>query len=338
MKIPHLIALATLLLAAEQPSLSRADSLSAKKYVIATVHPMASDAGLEVFRDGGNAIDVAVAAALTLAVVDGHNSGIGGGCLILVRKADGEFLAIDGRERAPAAATRDMFLRNGRPDPKLSQTGPLACGVPGALAAYQAVVDESGTMPLDRLLRPGHEAAAQGVSVSKHLASAIAKTVEDISQFEATADVLLHDDGTPLEQGERLLQPDLAASYAALRRDGIDWFYRGPYATRVDEWMSEHGGLLTVDDFSTYRAVRRTPVKSTYRDHTIVGFPPPSSGGVHVAQVLNMLEAYDLAAINDQSPPVATHVIAEAFSRAFADRAHWLGDSDYANVPAGDYR
>ncbi len=316
-------------------SFGHAETLVAEKFVVATVNPIASEAGLAAFRDGGNAIDAAVAAALTLGVVDGHNSGIGGGCLILIRRASGEFVAIDGRERAPAAATRDMFVRDGKPVPELSQTGALASGVPGALAAYQTAIDECGELPMRRLLEAGHRAAEQGFAIDKQLASAIAAKVEEIEQFAATREVLLHDDGAPLKTGELLVQADLAASYAALREQGIDWFYRGDYAKKVDGWMRENGGLLTADDFASYRAVRREPIESTYRGYRIVGFPPPSSGGLHVAQVLNMLETFDMRALHQQSPAQAYHVIAESFSRAFADRAYWLGDSDFVNVPRG---
>jgi gamma-glutamyltranspeptidase/glutathione hydrolase len=303
--------------------------------MVATGHPIATDAAGDVFRDGGNAIDAAVAAALTLGVVDGNNSGIGGGCLILIRTADGRFTAIDGRETAPAAAHKNMFLREGQPLPDASQTGPLASGVPGALAAYQMAIERSGTMKLARLLEPGIKAAEEGFVISHGLAGAIRGEAEQLRKFEGSRAILLHADGSPLEEGERLVQRDLANTYRQVAKLGIDWFYRGPFAQIVGDWMSANGGLMTAADFNAYEAKLRKPLRSTYRGYEIIGFPPPSSGGVHVAQILNILENFDLPAIVDQDHAQAAHIVIEAFKLAFADRAHWLGDADFVDVPRG---
>jgi gamma-glutamyltranspeptidase/glutathione hydrolase len=302
--------------------------------MIATVNPIATDAGLEVFREGGNAVDAAVTAALTLGVVDGENSGIGGGCLILIRTADGKFTAIDGRETAPGAANRDMFVRDGKPMPRASQTGPLASGVPGALAAYKIALERCGTIKLPRALAPGIKAAAKGFEVSNSYASAVRSVEKNLREFDGSREVFFHD-GRPIGPDEHLVQTDLANTYRQIAEHGTDWFYRGEIAKRIDDWMAHNGGIMTAQDFAGYEAKIREPLRTTYRGYEIVGFPPPSSGGVHVAQVLNILENFDMRAIAKSDPVEATHITAEAFKLAFADRAYWLGDADFVSVPRG---
>ncbi len=312
-----------------------AHTAAAEHSMIATVHPMATDAGVEVFRGSGNAVDAAVTAALTLGVVDGENSGIGGGCLILIRTADGKFTAIDGREAAPAAAHRDMFVRDGKPLPTASQTGPLASGVPGALAAYKIALERCGTIELSQALAPGIKAASEGFEISESYAAAIRSVEHHLSEFPGSRAVFFHADGKPIAAGERLVQADLADTYRQVAEHGAEWFYRGAFAKKVGVWMVANGGILTAADFAAYEAKVREPLHSTYRGYEIIGFPPPSSGGVHVAQVLNILENFDLRAIATRDPLAATHVTAEAFKLAFADRAHWLGDADFVKVPRG---
>jgi len=302
---------------------------------VATVHPLGTDAGVEALKRGGNAVDAAVAAALMLGVVDGRNAGIGGGCFILIRLADGQFVAIDGRETAPKAATRDMYLRDGEPQPELSLTGPLASGVPGALAAYDLAVRRFGRLPLRDLILPGAQTAERGFAIQPAYAGALQDAAKTLMSFEGSRAVLLRPDGSPYQAGDVLKQPDLARTYRAIAEHGIDWFYRGPFAREVATWMSQHGGPLTAEDFSDYRVKVRGPVTTTYRQYTVVGFPPPSSGGVHVAQMLNILERFDLKAIHARDPAAFYHVAAEAMKLAFADRAHWLGDPDFADVPRG---
>ncbi len=313
----------------------RANTFQGEEFVVATVNPLATDAGVKVLEEGGNAVDAAIAAALTLAVVDGHNSGIGGGCLILIRTADGRLIAIDGREEAPSRASADMYVINGQADPNASQLGPLASGVPGALAAYEKARELCGTMPLSRLLAPAVEAAESGFIVSEPLGNALERHTEKVKQFEGTRSVYFKPDRTVYQAGDRLVQADLANTLKNVSQHGIEWFYRGELAKQIGEWMAQNGGMLSAEDFADYEAVEREPIVSTYRGHTIVGFPPPSSGGVHVAQALNMLENYDLAKIHQRDPLDAVHLVGEVMSRVFADRAYWLGDADYAPVPKG---
>ncbi len=310
------------------------ESPTGSRGVVATVHPLASDAALEAFKKGGNAVDAAAAAAVTLGVVDGHNSGIGGGCFMLIRRASGELIAIDGRETAPAAATRDMFMRDGKADPQLSQTGALAAGVPGALAAYDYAVRHYGKLSLKDLLIPAAGLAERGFPISRHYAQRLEATAKELNLFKSTRAIFLNGEGQPWRTGEILRQPDLARTYRSLAEQGIDWFYRGHFAEAAGDWMKHDGGLMTVVDFREYRVQIREPIRTLYRGYEIIGFPPPGSGGVHVAQILNILEHVDLKAMGAGSPDFV-HVVSEAMKLAFADRAYWLGDPDFVKVPRG---
>jgi gamma-glutamyltranspeptidase/glutathione hydrolase len=305
------------------------------KGMVASVHPLATEAGLAALRRGGNAIDAAVAVGLTLGVVDAHNSGLGGGCFILIRRAGGKFVAIDGREMAPAKASRDMYVINGSLQPPLSQHGPLAAATPGALAAYALAIKEHGRLQLADLATPAANLAEQGFAVNQPSASALARVAELLGQINGPGVPLLKADGSPYAEGETLKQPDLARTYRGIATSGTDYFYRGPYALAVSAWMTEHGGILTADDFANYHPVVREPLVTTYRNRTIVGFPPPSSGGVHVAEILNILENFDVAEAYRRDKGEYTHLLAEAMKLAFADRAFWLGDPDFVPVPRG---
>ena len=301
---------------------------------IATVHPLATEAAVQAVRQGGNAVDAAVAAALTLGVVDGHNSGIGGGCFFLVRTARGSVEAIDGRETAPAKATRDMFLRDGKALPALSQSGALSVGVPGSLAVYDYVLRHFGKLKLRDHLLPAAALARKGFPLDATYAARLAETADELAKFEESGRVLLRSDGRPYRGGEILKQPDLAASYEGIAEQGIEWFYRGEFAAKVERWMRANGGLITAEDFREYEIKLREPIRSRYRDHEVIGFPPPSSGGVHVAQILNILGNFELQKLPAYSAD-SIHLIAEAMKLAFADRAFWLGDPDFVRVPRG---
>jgi gamma-glutamyltranspeptidase/glutathione hydrolase len=299
--------------------------------MVASVHPRATEAGLNVLKQGGNAVDAAVAVALTLGVVDTDNSGIGGGCFMLIRRASGSIVAIDGREMAPAAAERDMFVRDGKPNTDLSQTGPLASGVPGALAAYELAVTKYGKKRLKDLILPAAAIAANGFILDASYANALKRAADEIQAFAPSREVFFKN-GKPWAQGELFKQPDLARTYRAIAEKGSKWFYRGPFADAAGRWMKENGGIMTAGDFRAYKTRLREPILSTYRGYQIVTFPPPSSGGVHLVQMLNMLEKFDLKSMEETD---RLHVIAEAMKLAFADRAYWLGDPDFAAVPRG---
>ncbi len=309
------------------PSVARGE-----RGAVASVHPVATRAGLAALQSGGNAIDAAVAMGLTLGVVDAHDSGIGGGCFLLIRRANGEFIAIDGREMAGAAATRDMFLRDGKGDTNLSQTGALASAVPGSVAAYHQAVEKFGRKKWAELLEPAARIAEEGFPIDEVFARKLTATAADLARYESSRSIFLKADGAPLATGDVLNQPELAASYRALAQEGPDWFYRGSFARQIEAWMKANGGILTAADFAGYHTAVREPIRTTYRGCEVVSFAPPSSGGVHVIQILNMLEEFDLKAMDDAT---RVHVIAEAMKLAFADRAHWLGDPDFTPVPRG---
>jgi len=305
-----------------------------KRGAVATVHPLASEAAIRAMESGGNAVDAAVAAGLTLGVVDGFNSGVGGGCFLLLRRADGSVVSIDGREKAPAAATRDMFVRGGKGDARLSQTGSLAIGVPGSLAAYDHAIRNFGKLTLRQHLLVAAEIAEKGFPLSHTYAQRLASAAGELRGFESSRVIFLKPDGSPLAEGAILRQPDLGRSYRAMAEQGIGWFYGGAFADRTASWMKSNGGIATAEDFRHYDFKVREPVRTTYRGYEIVGFPPPSSGGVHVAQILNILEQFDLKRLGANSADFV-HVVTEAMKLAFADRAFWLGDPDFVPVPRG---
>lgn len=309
-----------------------ARSTSDHQGAVASVNPIATQAGLNAFAAGGNAIDAALAVAFTLGVVDSHNSGIGGGCFILVRTADGEVLAIDGREMAPAAAHRDMYVQDGEVQSDLSKTGALAVGIPGSVAALYQLQKRGGALSFADVLLPAAAIAEQGFTVDATFVDRLERTREKIAAFTASADIFLRDDGQAIAVGDTLQQKDLAASYRKLANEGPAWFYQGEFAQKTANWMAANGGIITAADFAHYKTVLRQPVQSNFKGYTVYGFPPPSSGGVHIAQMLNIVQNFDLRALAEAE---RTHVMAEAMRLAFADRAQWLGDADFVPVPKG---
>ena len=297
---------------------------------VATVNPYATQIAIDAIARGGNAIDAAIAAAFALGVVDGHNSGIGGGCFILVRMADGRIFAIDGREMAPVAATRDMFVVDGTANPELSRTGALAVGIPGSVAAFDKLQKLGGKLKFRDVILPAADLAEQGFSISPALAERIAATANNLAKFPASAAIYLDENNKPRSAFSLLQQKDLAKTYRAIAKQGPDYFYRGDFAKRASRWMAANKGLITREDFANYQVKVRKPIVSEFAGYTLYGFPPPSSGGVHVAQILNILEQFEL---DQLAPAERYHLIAEAMKFAFADRAHWLGDSDFTQVP-----
>src|SRR3954452_18708490 len=210
-------------LAAELPP----NAATSTKGMVATVHPLATDAGVAALQKGGNAIDAAIAVGLTLGVVDAHNSGLGGGCFILIRRADGKLVAIDGRETAPAKGTRDMYIKDGKPQPELSQTGPLAASTPGALAAYALALKEHGRLKLADLAVPAAELAERGLAVDRPNASALGRVAQTMKKVCGPHVALLKADGSAYGDGEMLKQPELARTYRGIAERGPDYFYRG---------------------------------------------------------------------------------------------------------------
>ncbi len=308
-----------------------ARATSDRNGAVASVNPIATAAGLAAFEAGGNAIDAAVATALTLGVVDSHNSGIGGGCFIVVHTADGTTLAIDGREMAPAAAFRDMFIRDGKAVGELSRTGALAVGVPGSVAAMDYIQRTAGKLNFADVIFPAAKIAENGFPIDSVLAKRLARNAKKLSSFPSSARIFLKDN-KPLKAGDTLVQADLAKTYLELAKKGPDYFYAGEFAQSVEDWMIKNKGLVRAKDFKNYQLELRTPIVTSFKNFQIIGFPPPSSGGVLVAEILNMLENFELKNLSEAQ---RYHVIIEAMKLAFADRAQWLGDPDHVNVPKG---
>ena len=302
--------------------------------MVATVHQVATRAGVAAFKEGGNAVDAAVAAGLALGVVDTHNSGLGGGCFMLIRKASGEVVALDGRETAPRAAHRDIFLRGGHAVPELSRSGALAPAVPGEVAAFHEAVEHHGKLPWKRHCLSAAAIAENGFTVTKNYERRLASVGNEILKFKASREIFTDKSGNTLRAGYNLKQIELAKTLRALGDGGKSWFYTGPFARHTAEWMKENGGLITEHDFADYAVKKRAHVETLYRGYTVIGFPPPSSGGVHIGQILNILEFFDLKSMGQGSADFI-HVVAEAMKLAFADRAFWLGDPDFTKVPRG---
>jgi len=301
--------------------------------LVASAHPLASRTGVEILRAGGNAVDAAVAMAFLLAVVEPHSSGIGGGGFMLIRTGkSGEIVALDYREKAPLKAWRDMYLdRSGNVVPGLSTEGYRAAAVPGTVAGLIVALQTYGSKPLPQVLSPAIRYADQGFPVSESLREQIKSQKEKLAKFPDSRRIFLRN-GNPPQVGEILVQKELANTLKAIAQKGVRIFYEGSIANIIDREMRKNGGPITEQDLASYRATIRKPVRGTYRGYEIVSMPPPSSGGVHLIQILNILEGYDLASLGRDSP-AAIHRMVEAFRRAYADRARFLGDPAFAKIP-----
>jgi gamma-glutamyltranspeptidase / glutathione hydrolase len=298
---------------------------------VASAHPLATAAGLEVLREGGNAFDAAVAVSAALAVVEPTGSGLtGGGIYLLHRERDGLETAIDAREYAPAAATRDMFLdAQGEPVPGLSMGSALGAGIPGEVAGMARLAQDYGRLPVVRTLAPAIRLARVGFPLSARLHAALQARLEQFStEPDVARNFLRHGAVPPL--GTLIRQPELATTLEYLARHGLDSFYHGPLAAKLVAGVRAQGGIWDEADLAAYRAIERPPVLGQYRGARIVSAPPPSSGGVALIEALNVLSQFDLRAA---SPLQRTQLIVEAMRRAHRDRAVYLGDPDFVTVP-----
>ncbi len=300
--------------------------------VVVTAEPHATAVGLEILRQGGNAVDAAVAVALTLAVTHPQAGNLGGGGFFLLRQAHGPTAAIDFRERAPSAATATMYLKpDGTVDQDKVQFGPSAAGVPGSPAGLLLALQKYGTMELAKVAAPAIRLAREGFVVDQFLADDLAENARDLARFAATRAIFFKD-GAPLQQGDVLVQRDLAATLERFAKDGLAGFYGGVTAERLVATMAQGGGAVTAKDLAAYAPKEREVLRTTYRDCEILGMPPPSSGGVALAEMLNQLEGYDLAAMGFGGSRYL-HLLTEVMRRAYADRSRWLGDPDFYPVP-----
>jgi len=299
---------------------------------VVTADRHATAAGLEVLKAGGNAVDAAVTVALVLAVTHPQAGNLGGGGFMVIRLADGRSTTLDFREVAPAAASRDMYLKpDGSVHPDKSLWGALAGGVPGSPAGLLAAHAKFGTRDFASLVAPAVRLARGGFEVDQFLAQALAAKHRILSRFPTTRAVFYKGD-RPLQRGERLVQADLAATLDRLAEGGFDGFYKGATAQRFVGSLQSVGGVIRESDLASYKPVWREPVQASYRGHTVVSMPPVSSGGIAVIQMLNILEGFDLATSGFGSSQTL-HLMAESMKRAYADRARWLGDPGFFTVP-----
>ncbi len=308
--------------------------VKAQHGMVASVDAMATQVGVDILRQGGNAVDAAIAVGFALAVTHPQAGNLGGGGFMLLRTASGRTAAIDFREMAPARASRDMFLdKQGNADSKLSLTSHLASGTPGTVAGFALAAKKYGTLPLRTLLAPAIKLARDGIIVNDALADDLATYGKENLINHATSRAIFYKaDGRPYQKGDRLVQKNLARSLQLIAQQGADAFYTGRIADEIAGEMAQHGGLIGKADLAAYRAVERKPVSGTYRGYEVFSMPPPSSGGIHIVQILNILENFDLAKWGFGSAD-AMQVMAEAEKYAYADRSEYLGDPDFVKVP-----
>ncbi|MEE2792119.1 MAG: gamma-glutamyltransferase [Acidobacteriota bacterium] len=315
-----LVVVPTLLVGSTQP-------IRARQAMVVSQDELASNVGVAVMRDGGNAIDAAVATAFALAVTYPTAGNIGGGGFLVYRPARGEPVAYDFRETAPDRASSRMFMRAGEYDPVLHHRSHIAVGVPGTVAGLYLAWRDYGTLPWRTLVEPGIRLARDGFAVSEALARSLARVLPTMVSYPASV-TQFSKRGVPYQTGERFRQLDLARTLERIAEQGPAGFYEGETADLIVRDMAANGGLITYADLAAYRPLRRSPLLGSYRGHDIVSMPPVSSGGTAVIQMLNILEGYDLAASGAGSA-ATTHLLIEAMRRVYADRARHLGDPSF---------
>jgi gamma-glutamyltranspeptidase / glutathione hydrolase len=320
--------LALTLLCGQQTAAASRTPIRAKHGMVVSADSLATAAGVEVLRRGGNAIDAAVAVGFALAVTFPEAGNIGGGGFMLIRLANGASTMIDFREKAPADATRDMYLDSvGNPVAEKSLFGPLAAAVPGTVAGLLDALNRYGTKSRSEVMTRSIELAAQGFPVSRRQGASFDSAFADFSRFESTRRVFAPD-GKLYEEGNVLRQPDLARTLTAIRDIGDRGFYEGVTAQRIVAEMQRGGGIISLHDLATYRAIERKPVRGSYRGYEIISGALPAGGGTVLLEMLNILERFDLKSKGYASSQMA-HLLAAAAQRSYADRAAFLGDPDF---------
>jgi gamma-glutamyltranspeptidase/glutathione hydrolase len=320
-------------------------SVATGQAAIASAHPLATEAGMKVLRKGGNAFDAAIAVASTLGVVEPYSAGIGGGGFWLLYDADGrdnqgnrlsnQYQFLDAREKAPSAATRDMYLDNNRNViPKLSTVGPLAAAIPGQAAAFAKLAEKYGNLPLADSLNDAIHYADNGFKAGRIYVEYLSNRGAKMDQYPFSKDIfynkLADNDYQVPKQGDLIRQTDLANTLRALATQGFDGFYKGEIAHKMVRSVTQHGGIWTLDDLANYQVLERKPIEFELGDYSFISAPPPSSGGVALATILNILEAKNYDQLTSEGDK--THLLIEAMRLAYRDRAEYLGDSDFFEV------
>lgn len=317
--------------------LDRIHPVWAQSGMVSAQEHLAAAIGRDIMQQGGNAVDAGVAVAFALAVTLPRAGNIGGGGFMLVHDAKtGQTHAIDYREMAPSAASRDMFLdENGDPDSDKSLYSGASSGVPGTVAGMKLALDKYGTMDWADVIAPAIRLAEEGMIVTPDLADSLESAREKMSKYPASMAIFFKPDGAGYRPGEVLVQADLAKTLKKIAAEGPDGFYKGEVAQAISSAVQADGGLITPEDMAAYQVAERAPVKGSYRGYEIASMPPPSSGGVHLIQILNALEGYPIGALGQNSAQTI-HLMAEAMKLAYADRSEYLGDPDFVDVPVAE--
>ncbi len=318
---------------AQTPEIGPAQAVTAEHGMVVAQEAIAARVGVEILQKGGNAIDAAVATGFAMAVTYPRAGNIGGGGFMVIHRAGGEDTTIDYRETAPAAINAKSFLdAQGNADPQKSRTSALAIGVPGTVAGLTLAEEKygSGKFTLAELMAPAIALARDGFTLAGDTADTLPHDWPKLQRWPSSVKVFGKADGTPLAEGDKLVQPELADTLAAIAKDGPHVFYQGPIADKIAAAIQNEGGVMTADDLKNYHATERVPIRGTYRGYNIVSMPPPSSGGIALVEMLNILEGYDLA---HEPRAQELFLMTEAMKRAYADRAWFLGDPDVVKVP-----
>lgn len=315
-------------------SCGKEDGVSGQEGMVVSVDAYASQVGIDILRKGGNAVDAAVAVGFALAVTYPSAGNIGGGGFMIIRFPDsGEAVAVDFRETAPGRASPDMYLDGqGRYQRMRASRGHLAVGVPGTVKGFDLVLKKYGRLSWDEVIAPAIELAEKGFRLTAGRARSFNRIKETAGESAEFLKVFSREDGTDFEEGDLFVQKDLAESLRQISEEGPDAFYRGKIAARIAQDMAKHGGWITMEDLAGYEAHIRKPVTGTYRGYEIISMPAPSSGGTVLIEMLNILEGYDLGA-GKRFAPETLHRIAEAMRFAYLDRARYLGDGDFIDLP-----
>jgi gamma-glutamyltranspeptidase/glutathione hydrolase len=321
-----LIVLETTLPASRRP-------VRAKHGMVVSADGLASKVGVQILKRGGTAVDAAVAVGFALAVTFPGAGNIGGGGFMVIRMANGKTVTIDYREKAPVAAHRDMFLdENGKFVPSRSQEGYLSSGVPGSVAGLLYALEKHGTLSRKAVLQPAIDLAKRGFRINQEFAEDLREEIKELRKYQGSREIFTRG-GEPLKEGDLLVQRDLAETLRRIQRNGTNGFYKGKTADLIVAEMKRGGGLITRADLEAYQAVQRPPIRGTYRGFEIISMGPPSAGGIALVEMLNLLEPSDLAASGFASSKTIS-LMAEAMKLTYADRAEYLGDSDFFPVPA----
>lgn len=309
------------------------DATSTKAMATASKYEV-SQVGAEIMAKGGNAVDAAVAMGFALGVCEPFTSGLGGGGLATIHTAEGENFFIDFREVAPAAATLDLYVDASGENNGNTKEGGLASGVPGEVAGLLYLLEHHGTMSREEVMEPAIRIANEGFTVSAYCANAISDAYEKTQKFPEMSKVYLDENGLPWEEGSVITNPDLGKALQLIADQGADVFYKGEIGEAMVATLAKYDGVMTMDDLAGYEVHELKPVTGDYRGYTVISSPPPSSGGTHLIEILNILENFDMASMEVNSAEYV-HLFAETFKLAFADRAKYMADTNFVSVPLG---